>query len=182
MECLTSANFTMKADVLRQTSGSTTPTAEGEWQDYQDPVTLEIVRRWVPVGDNPSTPNVNEGSVLSTIRCSARGIIGVGLRAGGTTEVWGDVYSNVDFVRIEFSPKTLVTKRDRITNIRDADGHIVWLEEELNPEDTDSNPNTPKIFRATVFDVEGVTPVFGPFNTHMKNVAMLQRAEIQQYG
>lgn len=179
--CLSSASFTMKADILRQTTGLSTPTAAGDWQDFQDPVTLEIIRKWIPIGDNPSTPG-NEGTLLGVLPCSARGIIDGGIRVAGTTERWGETYIDIDYVRIEFPTSYILTKRDRITNIRDPKGHILWLEEEIPPEDADANPDTPKTFRSTVFDVLGVTPVLGPFNTHMKNVAMLQRAEVQQNG
>lgn len=182
VKCLSSAAYTMKADILRQTSGLSTPSESGDWQDYQDPITLEIIRRWIHVGDNPSSPNVNEGANVEPLNCSARGIIDGGIRVAGTTERWAETYIDIDYVRIEFPANKIVTKRDRITNIRDPKGHIIWLEEETPATDVDSNPSTPKTFRATVFDVLGVTPVLGPFNQHMKNVAMLQRAEIQQYG
>lgn len=181
VKCLSSASFTMRADILRQTSGMSTPSAEGEWQDYQDPVTLEIIRRWVPIGDDPTTPG-NEGETAEPLKCFARGIIDGGIRVAGTTERWGETYVDIDYVRIEFPKNKILTKRDRITNIRDPKGHIIWLEEEVPPEDSDSNPDTPKTFRATVFDVLGVTPKLGPFNQHMSNVAMLQRSEVQQNG
>lgn len=173
--CLSSASFTMKADILRQTSGLSTPTAEGSWEDWQDPITGEIIRKWIPVGDNPTTPE-QENSLFGVLPCSARGIIDGGIRVAGTTERWGETYVDIDYVRIEFPTKYILTKRDRITNIRDPKGHILWLEEELGPEGGEGT------FRATVFEVLGVTPVLGPFNTHMKNVAMLQRADVQQNG
>lgn len=169
--CLTSARFNMKADILRQSSGSSTPSAEGEWQDYQDPITGEIIRKWVPVGDNPSTPE-NEGGLLGTFPCMARGIIDGGIRVAGTTERWGETYVDIDYCRIEFPARIILTKRDRVTNIRDRKGHILWLEEELGP-DGDGN------FRATVFNVLGVTPVIDPFGQKKSQVAMLERAEVQ---
>jgi hypothetical protein len=178
--CLTSARFNMKADILRQSDGQSTPTSEGEWRDYQDPITGEIIRKWYPVGDNPATPDDNEGVNAGTMPVMARGIIDGGIRVAGTTETWGETYIDIDYVRIEFPASYILTKRDRITNIRDKKGHIVWLEEELGPEDADSDPDTPKTFRATVFNVKGVTPVIDPFGRHSSNVAMLERANVQQ--
>jgi hypothetical protein len=103
----------------------------------------------------------------------ARGIIDGGIRVAGTTERWGETYVDIDYCRIEFPARVLVTKRDRITNIRNRKGQILWLEEELGPDGEGK-------FRATVFEVLGVTPVVDPFGNHTSNVAMLERAEVQQ--
>jgi hypothetical protein len=171
--CLTSAKFNMKADILRQSDGEFTPTAEGEWKDYQDPITGEIIRKWYPVGDDPGTSVINEGDPLSTFQCMARGIVGSGLRGDGTGKQWGDVYVDTDFCRIEYPSSVILTKRDRVTNIRNRKGKILWLEEEISP-------TSPSVFTSTVFDVKGVTPLIDPFGQHTSNVAMLERATVQQ--
>lgn len=172
VKCLTSVRFNMKADILRQSSGTSTPSADGHWEDRQDPITGEIIRVWVPVGDDPTTPD-NEGVLAGTFPCMARGIIDGGIRVAGTTERWGETYVDIDYCRIEFPARVLLTKRDRVTNIRNRQGQILWLEEELGPDGAGS-------FRATVFEVLGVTPVIDPFGNHTSNVAMLERAEVQQ--
>lgn len=171
MVCLNSARFNMKADILRQSNGTSTPTADGHWEDKQDPISGEIIRQWIPVGDNPATPNVNEGS-SATFLCMARGIVGTGLRGDGTSEQWGDLYVDTDYVRIEFSSRLVLTKRDRVTNIRNRRGQVLWLEEEISPDDQG-------VFKSTVFDVKGVTPIIDPFGNHTSNVAMLERATVQ---
>lgn len=175
VKCITSARFNMKADILRQSDGLSTPTAEGEWKDYQDPITGEIIRKWYPVGDDPTTPGTNEGVLGGTMPVMARGIIDGGIRVAGTSERWGQTFVDIDYCRIEFPAKYLLTKRDRITNIRNRRGQILWLEEEAGPNNTLLGS-----YRATVFGVLGVTPVVDPFGNHTSNVAMLERAEVQQ--
>lgn len=171
VKCLTSVRFNMKADILRQSNGESTPTADGHWEDRQDPISLEIIRQWIPVGDNPATPT-NEGTLASTFACLARGIVGTGLRGDGTGEQWGDLYIDIDYCRIEFPARVLLTKRDRVTNIRNRNGKILWLEEEVGPD-------IQGVFKSTVFDVKGVTPIIDPFGNHTSNVAMLERASVQ---
>lgn len=170
--CLTSARFNMKADILRQSSGSSTPTEQGHWEDQQDPITGEIIRVWVPIGDDPETPEDESGSVDS-FPCMARGIIDGGIRVAGTTERWGETYVDIDYCRIEFPARIVLSKRDRVTNIRNRQGQFLWVEEELGPDNEGK-------FRSTVFNVLGVTPVIDPFGKHTSNVAMLERAEVQQ--
>jgi hypothetical protein len=60
-----------------------------------------------------------------------------------------------------------LSKRDRITNVSNAKGEIIWKEEEIQ--------GAP----ATVFIVMGVTPVVDPFGNHIENTALIQRAQVQ---
>lgn len=158
----------MKADILRQGSleEDIDIDQEGNWQTVQDPLTWEIIRKWVPVvDDNPDTPEVDKYSVP----CAARGIITNGITAVGTTERFGDRYMNIDFVRMSFPQGVVISKRDRITNIRDAvTGRIMWLDEE--------SPEEGGEFRSTVFNVQGVTPVVDGMGRWVENVALLERA------
>ena len=167
--CLTGARFVQKADILR--SGSlvdpTPGTDDGDWVLEHDPDSNEIIRVWKPA-DNPATPTVDEsGGTQETFPCEARGIIDGGIRVAGTTERFSDTYSGVDYVRISFPPDVQITRRDRVTNIRDKKGRVLWFEEER----PDRAP--------TVFNVVGVTPVIAPFVGHTENVALLERAEAQ---
>lgn len=173
MRCLSSAKFTMMADILRQGSQGVLglpsvidPTTGGSYVEQQDPLTHEIVRKWVPainVPDNINTPNVNE-STLGSIPCEVKSIIEGGIRVAGSTERWGELYENVDYVRMRFSPKYFISKRDRITNIRNKKG-VIWVDEETG-------------LRPTEFEVLGVQPVTDAFGNHVENVAMLQKAEV----
>lgn len=168
INCLTSSRFSMKATLLK--SGIYTPPDPdqyGEWVESQDPLTGEIVRVWVQTPNDPSTPP-DESITVNQFRCIARGIVDGGIRVAGTTERFGDSYENIDFVKIWFPANLTITKRDRITNIMDSSGHIRWLDEE-------SSVNPAK---ATVFNVNGVTPLFDAFNRCVEQFALLERAEV----
>lgn len=164
--CLTGARFTMKADVLRWegiTTGDADDTTEGAWDTYQDPITGEIMNTWVP-GTAGTTDSPPED--IRTINCLARGIVDGGIRVAGTTERFGDTYENIDYVKLWTPPKTKLSKRDRITNIRNKkNGQVLWLDEEgLDPA------------KPTVFNVQSVTPLFDAFNAHVENYILLERA------
>lgn len=166
--CLTSARFNMKADILK--SGTLEPdvddTEDGEWVLKHDPDSNEIIRVWVPSGDNPDTPEV-EHNILRSFKCLARGIVDGGIRVAGTTERLSELYEAADYVRIWFPANTPINRRDRITNIRNRNGQIIWREEER----TDLAP--------TVFSVVGVTPLPDPWGKHTESVALLERVETQ---
>lgn len=168
VKCLSSARFNMYADVLRQTAPDNTPINEaGEWVERQDPDTGEIIRVWEAYDqvDDVDTPTVDEG--LQSFPCIARGIIDGGIRVAGTTERWSEVYEGVDYVKIFFPARIRLSRRDRVTNIRDKKGNIIWREEEAG-----SNP-------PTIFSVNGVTPIIDPFGKHIENMALLERVETQ---
>jgi hypothetical protein len=170
--CLTSARFNMYADILRQTGpqGPNDPTASaGEWENRQDPDTGEIIRVWVPAEDDPDT--VENEVEMATFPCMARGIVDGGIRVAGTTERWDEVYVGVDFVRMIFPAHVQMTRRDRITNIRDRDGNVIWREEEAFDEDGNHPP--------TIFSVNGITPMPDPFGKHYESVALLERVSTQ---
>lgn len=164
--CLTSARFNMKADILRSTTESETTPGSGDWVLQHDPDSNEIIRVWVPA-DNPDTPTDESLGTQVTFRCEARGIIDGGIRVAGTTERFGSGYQGVDYVRISFPASVFMERRDRVTNIRDKHGKVLWKEEERTDQ------------AATVFNVVGVTPVIDPFGTHIENVALLERSEVQ---
>lgn len=166
--CLTSARFNMKADILRQDTVQPVDPSDpgGQWKYKQDEDSGEIIRKWQPNPvDDPSTPEIER---LESFRCQARGIVDGGIRVSGTTERFGSMYDNIDYVQITFSSRVKISKRDRITNIRGPRGEIIWREEE--------HPDAPP----TVFNVMGVTPIVDPFGIHIENFALLERAEVQQ--
>ena len=84
------------------------------------------------------------------IRCLARGILGQGIRVVGSAERYIDEdYEDVEVVKMRTSDKNL-HKGLRVGNIRNGPrGEVLW-----------KNENGP-----ITFIVEGVTPVFDPFNT-----------------
>jgi len=116
----------------------------------------------------------------------ARGIVDGGIRVAGTTERFGDTYENIDFVKLWVPGHVRLTKRDRVTNIKDPSGHIRWRDEEYEQADPNkplnlSDPTTYNAqLRATVFNVNGVTPLFDADNYLVEWFVLLERAEFTQ--
>lgn len=169
VQCLSSAKMTMAATLLRQTpdwSGPTDPNFEGEWVDSQDPLTGEIVRVWEPaenIPDDPNTPAYDPS--MQTIPCVARGY-SASVRYT-SNRIFSDDYKNIEVIRLWVPTWVQATKNDRITNVRDANGIVAWVDEFIE--------DTPQ---ATTFNVVGVTPQFGPFNVHTETILILERAEV----
>lgn len=170
--CLTSIRFNLLADVLRPGNAEDVdPDQYGEYVQSQDPITGDIIYIWVPADDIPDDPNTpNNEASHSTIPCMVRGIIEGGVRAAGTTEHWSEIYKSIELVRMFFPANYRLTKRDRVMNIRNSKGQVIWKEEEMEGAG---------IFKSTTFDVLGVTPVLDPFGNHVENYALLERSEIQ---
>lgn len=171
---ITTARYTMKATLIRPigpTAPAVDPSATGVWADRQDPDTGEIVRVWEAISiDNPDTPESEIGANVIEIECMARGINEGGIRAAATTENFDDIYHNIDIINLWVPKRYRITKRDRVTNIRTKDGTILWRDEE------DENSATPT--KATIFNVNGVVPNLDPFNRHIDNFCLLERAEV----
>jgi hypothetical protein len=145
----------------------------GHWEYKQDEDTGAMIRVWVSVPDDviepPSAVNTPGGMMEGTrFKCIARGFTDGGIRVAGTTERFSSrgTIDTVDFVTIKFPPFVVLTRRDRVTDIRNNKNILLWKEEEFDD-------------RPTVFEVNGVTPIIDPFGNHIENSALLQRAEIQ---
>lgn len=136
----------------------------GHWENRQDPETGEIIRVWVVEDADPVAPGVQ----AKTVKCIVRGILDGGIRVAGTTERYTPqgLIESVDYVKMQFPASVTITKRDRVTNIANRKGIIIWREEESD--------NAP-----TIFDVQGVTPVVDPFGNLIEWSALLQRSEAQ---
>lgn len=175
LKCLTSARMTMKATLLHQNHPYNPDPLNlekyGEWKDSQDPLTFEIVKVWVPFEDVLETTE-DESVTFGQIPCIARGIVDGGIRVAGTTERFGDTYENIDFVKMWVPAHVRISKRDRVTNIKDSLGHVRWLDEEFD------DPRDLTAPQATVFNVNGVTPLFNAFNRMTEQFVLLERAEV----
>lgn len=171
---LTGTRFSMTATLLRQTDPTGDPIIptegqNGNWVTNQDPLSGEIVNVWQPVGDiadNQDTPAYDP--VYENIPCLARGIVDGGIRVAGSTERFGDTYENIDYAKLWVPASVHITKRDRVTNIRTAAG-VFWRNFEYEK---------PGEVKATVFNVNGVSPLFDAFNRHIENFILLERAEV----
>lgn len=187
LSCLTAGRMTMSATLLHRTDevGDFVPTPVddinlddyGTWEDSQDPLTGEIVKIWEPLPAPgsydyipPGDTRPNPMKVLQNIPCIARGIVDGGIRVAGTTERFGESYENIDFVKMWIPANIVVTKRDRITNIRDRSGRVRWLDEEYYV------PGESASLRATVFNVNGVTPLLDAYNNVVEWFVLLERA------
>jgi hypothetical protein len=191
--CLTGTRFTMSATLLHQDENynpypDIDPDEYGTWTDSQDPLTGQIVKIWTPYtdpADDPATPDVVE-TVIHTIPCVARGIVDGGIRVAGTTEWFGADYRNIDFVKMWVPPTVRISKRDRVVNITDQNGRIMWHNEEYEPINPNiridiSDPETYNLgLKATLFNVNGVTPLFNAFNRPVEQFVLLENAEIQE--
>jgi hypothetical protein len=162
MSCLLSSRFNMRATVLRQVGTNPQENPGGHWETHYDPETGDIIRDWVPDEDG-DTP----GNQTLTIKCIVRGVTNGGIRVAGTTQRYSEVYENIDWATLVFPKGVILSKRDRITNVSNAKGEVIWKEEEIE--------GAP----ATVFIVMGVTPVVDPFGNHIENTALIQRAQVQ---
>lgn len=138
----------------------------GRYVYTEDPETGEMNRKWIPANDD--IPDQPGDMVGKRFKCMARGFTDGGIRVAGTTERWsgrGNI-DTVDYVSMKFPKDVLLTRRDRVTDIRNSAGLLLWKEEES----TDN---------ATVFDVNGVTPIVDPFGNLIEYSALLERAAVQ---
>lgn len=177
IKSVTETRFNMKATLLSQYDHVPTqidPEAYGEYVESQDPLTGEIVRVWKPFvkfPNNPDTPDIDE-TRYQEIDCLVRGIVDGGIRVAGTTERFGDTYQNIDYAKMWVPPHVKITKRDRMTNLKDVSGAVRWLDEEF----ADPEVLVPPV--ATTFNVNGVTPLYDAFNNHVESFILLERAEV----
>lgn len=165
---ITSARYQMICDIITPSieaiTSDTTGGDGGEWVWQQDPESGALVQIWIQ--DDPSTPTI-EGLSQKDVPLFAEGFYDGGIRVAGTTERFSDIYENIDFVNSVFASSTRITKRDRVTNIRNArSGEVLWKEEEM--------PGSPP----TTFNVMGVIPVLFLGRVVEKSV-MLSRVDVQ---
>ena len=122
--------------------------------DLQDPNTGSIKKEW---------------QFDRTVSCSAKGnITNSSTSTSGDKQTFSNKYKNEENLQIRTSEK--ITLREKITNIRDYEGTVIW--EELN-----FPTNTP-----TVFEVLGITPITDPFGGVLGYNATVKRSENQTIG
>lgn len=135
------ASFSMLLDLYVQT-------------DEQDPDTGVIKKEW---------------NYSQTIPCYARGLISNSTTArGGDRQVIGNKYENMQIIEIRTGHK--ISIRNKITNIRNSNGEVLWYE-------LDYPSETP-----TVFEIVGTTPMTDPFGSIVAYNSTLKRSENQSIG
>lgn len=168
VRCILGARFSMTAEVLRYNIDDTpppdSPGSGGTWITNQDPITGEIITRWEPgIADDPDTPDVDESVDHVIIPCMVEGIYNSGIRAAGSDEDFGEEYFNTEFIKMWIPGNIRITKRDRVTNIKDSKGVPMFLDEEY-------------MDRPTVYNVQGVTPRTDPFGKMVDQFVFLKKA------
>jgi len=122
--------------------------------DAQDENTGSIKKEWV---------------FTRSVECSAKGIISnSGSGRSGDKQVINNRYMNEQMLEIRTPDQ--ITYREKITNIRDMSGNVVW--KEINYPN-----NTP-----TVFEIISSTPITDPFGNVLAYNSVAKRSENQEIG
>ena len=122
--------------------------------DLQDPNTGAIKKEW---------------QFDRTVPCSAKGIISNSSSSrNGDRQIISNKYSNDQILQVRTAEK--ITLREKITNIRDQEGTVIW--EELN-----FPTNTP-----TVYELMGITPMTDPLGGIIGYNSTVKRSENQVIG
>ena len=141
MNDLIDSVLSMQLDVYRQT-------------EIQDADTGAIKREW---------------NYHRTLDCYAKGVISNSATTRSSDkQVFSNKYMNDQIIQVRTSEK--LTMREKVTNVRDAAGNVIWAE-------SNSPTETP-----TVFEVIGTTPVTDPFGTVIAYNSSMKRSENQQIG
>lgn len=117
------------------------------WADVYPEITErdrsgQVTRTWDY--DNP----------IDTIKCSARGILGGGIRVVGSTQRWDEDFEDIEWVKLRTDSTHLfldeeILKSHQIGNIRHRDGDVLWKDAQG---------------AALVFNISGITPVLDAFD------------------
>ena len=122
--------------------------------EAQDPDTGAIVREW---------------SYYKTVSCHAKGVISNSATTRSSDkQIFSNKYTNDQIIQVRTSEK--LTAREKVTNIMDNNGNVIWQEINFPTE-------TP-----TVFEVMGTTPITDPFGRVIGYNSAMKRSENQQIG
>lgn len=141
MQDLIGAILSMTMDVYRQ-------------RETQDDYTGAMKREWM---------------YYKTIDCHAKGIISNSATTRSSDkQIFDNRYINDQMIQVRTAER--ITSKEKITNIRNADGEHIWTEQNF-PDDT-----------PTVFEVVGTTPITDPFGKTIGYNSALKRSENQGIG
>lgn len=141
MNSIIDSVLSMKLDVYRQL-------------DTQNEDTGAIVKEW---------------QYYKTVDCHAKGVVSNSATTRSSDkQLFNNKYVNDQIIQVRTSDR--LTIREKITNIRDAEGNYIWTELDF-PSDT-----------PTVFEVIGTTPLTDPFGRVAGYNSSLKRSENQQIG
>lgn len=134
--CLVGAVYTHTAEIQSKTL-------------VQDPNSLAVKSTW---------------ALDHKITCYARSIQTDAVSDAAAGKKFNDIYMQYEFIKVMTGER--LSQRQRITNIRSAEGQLIWVEEERGDV-------------ATVFEVQGITPIFDPFGALIEYEALCKRAQVQ---
>lgn len=137
---LVNSILSMKADVYSQ-------------QDVQDPDTGALKKTW---------------AFTQTVACFAKGSISSTSGRGTDKQKYSTKFKDTEAIQVRVDK--FISHRDKITNIRNSSGEVIWFE--LN-----YPTNTP-----TVFEIVGNTPITDPFGNILGYNLMAARSENQTIG
>lgn len=164
--CLVDSKFNMTAKVL--SPQSSLPDASGHYVSMQDEDTGEIKQVWV------ADQNASEaGEQTRLIRCMVRPMIPK-LSVSGEVFTKDGLHEVSETLHMNFPSNEVLSDSDKITEIRNQDGVLLWAEEISN--------GNPANFKGTVFDVVGTVPIMDPFGMHVESLAYLKRSGVQVSG
>jgi hypothetical protein len=131
-------------------------------------MTLDIYKQF-DEQDTMSGAIKKEWHFIESIPCYAKGIISnSGTSRTSDKSVIGNKYEYVQTLEVRTARR--LTLREKVTNIRNSDGYVIWTE-------LDAPTETP-----TVFEVIGTTPITDPFGSVLAYNSTLKRSENQQIG
>lgn len=121
------------------------------------------------------TQDKNSGAIkkewvyYKTLHCAAKGIVSNSASTrSGDRQTLNTKYSNEQILEIRSIEP--ITYREKVTNIRDQKGNVLWKEINFPSE-------TP-----TVFEVISSTPITDPFGNILAYNSIAKRSENQQIG
>lgn len=141
MNSIVDSVLSMSLDVYRQI-------------EAQDPDTGALIREW---------------NYYKTVQCHAKGVISNSATTRSSDkQVFSNKYTNDQIIQVRTAEK--LTAREKVTNIKDVEGNVIWSEINFPTE-------TP-----TVFEVIGTTPITDPFGRVIAYNSSMKRSENQQIG
>lgn len=138
-DCLNSAFFTMKFDL--QSLAVT-----------QNATNMQFIKTW------------------TTSKANIPGLVEPLVSVSASKGVSGKRFETLDYTETQYfklHTSERLSKRDRITNVRDVNGNKIFIEMDVN-----GDP-------ATIFEVVGETPVMDPFGDVNHWTYLVNRVEVQ---
>jgi hypothetical protein len=166
VRCIGGAKMTMTATIVTRLANEGSNVGEGTYERYQDEDSGEILQRFIPAASAPVGSRIFKAEY--DIPCFARGYTDLGFRSSANREsvLKGD-YSIFEAIEFTYPGRyNRLTRQSYITKIVDTKTQTpLWVEEETG--------------QSTVFQVQGMTPLYDPFGKLREWTGVVIRSEIQ---